>query len=150
MKRSLILLFSIFIFAFFSCNGNGSIGRDSKFENRSANQNKMLQNKILELEKSMLDYKKIADPSYSEKDVTECGYILNNYLIEIDNSKSKEQGILITKATIQRLNKLNEKCEHTLIETSEREEIAEIINKASFEKGYNNENEDVTGEWREW
>ena len=54
------------------------------------------------------------------------------------------------KMTVLRLNKLNEKCDFQLIETGEREQIAEIIISAGNLKGYNSLDDDITEEWREW
>ena len=105
---------------------------------------------ILRLKKSMLEYLEMAKPSYTKNDVNECENILNEYLAEIANSKSKDEGMKIVKNTVERLNTLNEKCDFQLIETSEREQIAEIIILASSKKGYNKPKEDITESWREW
>lgn len=56
----------------------------------------------------------------------------------------------IVKSTIEKLNILNGKCEGSLIETTEREQICEIIISASAKKGYNTIEEDITEAWREW
>ncbi|WP_167356145.1 hypothetical protein [Chryseobacterium jejuense] len=56
----------------------------------------------------------------------------------------------IVKSTVLKLNNLNEKCDYSLIETNEREQIAEIIILAGYEMGYNASDEDGTEEWREW
>jgi hypothetical protein len=48
------------------------------------------------------------------------------------------------------LNDLNAGCDHNLIETDQREDIAEIIIIAGNDKGYNELTEDITEEWREW
>jgi hypothetical protein len=57
--------------------------------------------------------------------------------------------MLIVKSTVLKLNALNEKCDLSLIETNEREQITEII-IASHKMKYNSLNEDITEEWREW
>jgi len=98
----------------------------------------------------MLDYMEVANPSYTKIDVEECAKILNNYVSEISNSGSKDEGMEIVEITIEKLNKLNEKCDFELIETSEREQIAEIIILESSKKGYNKPEEDITEAWREW
>ena len=92
----------------------------------------------------------IADPPYSKNDVEDCGKILNEFLSEINKSNSKEEGLRIVKVTVEKLNNLNNKCDSQLIETSEREEIADIINSATSSKGYNKYEDDITEEWREW
>jgi hypothetical protein len=48
------------------------------------------------------------------------------------------------------LNLLNEHCSHELIETYQRDCIAELINLAATEKGFNNKNKDLTEKWRKW
>ncbi len=102
------------------------------------------------LKESMISYMEDANPSYTEKDVEKCEVILKEYLKEIEKTKSKEAGMEVVKSTIIKLNELNEKCGSELIETSEREQIAEIIILASSKKGYNSQEEDITEKWREW
>lgn len=48
------------------------------------------------------------------------------------------------------LSHFNKQCGEVLIETSQREDICEIIIMASHLKGYNDMSEDITEEWREW
>lgn len=110
------------------------------------NLNKMLS----ELKESMISFMKCAEPSCTMDDINSCEKILKVYLVDINTSKNKEQGMEIVKATVINLNTLNGKTEETLIETSEREQIAEIIILASSRKGYNTMDEDITEEWREW
>ncbi|MBV8327824.1 hypothetical protein [Chryseobacterium sp.] len=105
---------------------------------------------ILDLKKNMEDYMNDADPSYTQADIDECASILIDYAINMLATKSKEDGMEIVKSTVLKLNTLNEKCDYSLIETNEREQIAEIIILTGSELGYNTVNEDVTEEWREW
>lgn len=105
---------------------------------------------IFLLQKSMLEYMEAAHPSYTKTDVEQCVKILNEYTIAISNATSKDEGMKIVKNTVESLNKLNEKCDFELIETSEREQIAEIIISESSKKGYNQSDEDITEDWREW
>ena len=102
------------------------------------------------LKTGMITYMNEANPEYTEKDVNQCVLILQSYILEIAKSKSKKDGIEIIKSKIQELNELNKKCGDQLIETGEREQIAEIIILAGYKKGYNQKDEDVTEEWREW
>ena len=53
------------------------------------------------------------------------------------------------KDTILALNALNETCEHSLIETDQREEICDLIIKAALSVGVGN-GDDITEEWRDW
>ena len=111
---------------------------------------KELDNLIIKLKKSMENHMKEANPSYSQKDVNECISLLSNYVINIFKTHSKDDALLIIKTTILKLNDLNERCDHSLIETNEREQIAEIIILAGHKMKYNSLNEDITEKWREW
>jgi len=98
----------------------------------------------------MIDYIEPGETGYTELDVEKCMTLLNNFLVEISDSDSKEKGMLSVKKVVVGLNNLNEKCEHELIETDQREDIAEIIILAGYLKGYNSKNEDITEDWRDW
>jgi hypothetical protein len=111
---------------------------------------KDLDKMLSELKESMISYMKSAEPPYTMDDIDSCEKILKAYLADINASKNKEQGMEIVKTTVINLNVLNDKTEESLIETSEREKIAEIIILASSRKGYNTVDEDITEEWREW
>jgi hypothetical protein len=54
------------------------------------------------------------------------------------------------KKIVLALNKLNEKCEYSLLETDEREMICDIINKSAKKAGIEEADEDLTAEYREW
>ncbi len=136
-----------------SCGGNNN----SYFEKNKNEKPQKITNKEvsidelkIDLKKSMLDFIKTGNTEYGEKDVNECFFIIDNFLIDIKNSKSKKEGLSIVKNTVLQLNNLNKKTNFSLIETMERENIAEIINLAGFEKGYNSKDEDITEQWREW
>lgn len=92
----------------------------------------------------------VSKPSYSQKDIDECISILSEYTTNILKTHSREEAMLIVKSTVLKLNALNEKCDLSLIETIEREQITEIIILASHKMKYNSLNEDITEEWREW
>ena len=132
---------------FVSCGGNNN----SNFEKNRNEQTQKITNKVktinelkIDLRKSMIDYIKTGNANYNEKDVKKCISIIDKFLIDIKNSKSKEDGLLIVKNTVLQLNNINKKTNFSLIETMERENIAEIINLAGYEKGYNAKDEDVT------
>jgi hypothetical protein len=112
--------------------------------------NKQLDSLILDLKKNMEDYMHENDPSYTQDDVNLCIATLSDYVIKVFATGSKGEGMKIVKSTVLKLNDLNEKCDFSLIETNEREQIAEIIISAGHEKGYNAVDEDITEEWREW
>lgn len=113
-------------------------------------ENSKYKTNIERLKSSMLSYMEIAGNPYSKDDIEETANILIQYLNQIEKSNSKEEGMKIVKNTVEKLNKLNEKCNSQLIETDEREQIAEIIILASSDKGYNKYEDDITEEWREW
>lgn len=156
MNIKLTTFFLLIITISHSCNGQKKDSNDkdesvTKEYSKAKNmENSTFEIQINILKKSMLEYMEMANPSYSKNDVDECVKILNEYLLEIKNSNSKEAGMKIVENTIKKLNKLNEKCNSELIETSEREQIAEIIILASSQKGYNTKEEDITENWREW
>ena len=66
----------------------------------------------------------------------------SNYLIEIDDTNSRDEGIAVIKRTTLALNDLNSRTNYSLIETWEREQICEAILQASSAKGYNEASED--------
>lgn len=105
---------------------------------------------LASLKSQMIDYIEFGQPDYSEKDVEKCIQLLNTFLSDMANSESKETGMKIAKDLILKLNDLNEACNGTLIETDQREQICAIIISAGHLKGYNEEDEDITEEWREW
>ena len=149
MKAILYIMLLIFV----SCGGNNN----SNFEKNRNEQTQKITNKVktinelkIDLRKSMIDYIKTGDANYNEKDVKKCISIIDKFLIDIKNSKSKGDGLSIVKNTVLQLNNLNKKTNFSLIETMERENIAEIINLAGYEKGYNSKDEDITEQWREW
>ena len=149
MKAILYIMLLIFV----SCGGNNN----SNFEKNRNEQTQKITNTVktinelkIDLRKSMIDYIKTGDANYNEKDVKKCISIIDKFLIDIKNSKSKEDGLLIVKNTVLQLNNINKKTNFSLIETMERENIAEIINLAGYEKGYNSKDEDITEQWREW
>lgn len=149
MKTILYIMLLIFV----SCGGNNN----SNFEKNRNEQTQKITNTVktinelkIDLRKSMIDYIKTGNANYNEKDVKKCISIIDKFLIDIKNSKSKEDGLLIVKNTVLQLNNINKKTNFSLIETMERENIAEIINLAGYEKGYNAKDEDITEQWREW
>lgn len=105
---------------------------------------------IKRLEVGMIDFITPGETSYTKKDVETCMDIVNSFLVNMEQSTSKEEGMKFVEKTVLKLNDLNLKCDHQLIETEQREDLAEIIILAGSLKGYNTENEDITEEWREW
>lgn len=111
---------------------------------------KQIDNLIINLQKSMEKYMKDAKPSYSQTDINECAVLLSDYSRNIFKTHSKEEALPVVKSTILKLNALNEKCNFSLIETNEREQIVRVVILAGNKMGYNSSEEDITEEWREW
>jgi hypothetical protein len=89
---------------------------------------------------------------YSKKHIERCASILDRYLSSIlDPSIHGERGRIMAavKTAVLELNDLNEQCEHSLIETDQREDICELIISAASLAGLDG-NDDITEEWREW
>ncbi|BDS11444.1 hypothetical protein [Aureispira anguillae] len=100
-------------------------------------------------QESMINYLD-STTSYDKNDVKKCMKIIDFYLIEIEKVISKKEGLSVIKTTVNMLNLLNEDCYHELIETDQREYLAQLINLAATEKGINEKNEDLTEKWRVW
>ncbi|WP_151893346.1 hypothetical protein [Patiriisocius marinistellae] len=98
----------------------------------------------------MIEYIEPGESEYTASDVEKCMILINNFLDKVSKSESKESGMLLVKNVVLDLNNLNENCDYELIETGQREQIAEIIILAGHLKGYNDINEDITEEWRDW
>lgn len=126
------------------------IKKNSSDANSNSTGKKHIDSLILELKRNMEDYMNEYQPSYSQKDIDFCISLLKDYVVAVLNSKSKEYAMSLVKTTVLKLNDLNEKTDFSLIETNERERIAEIIILAGNEMGYNDADEDITEEWREW
>ena len=102
------------------------------------------------LKEGMIAYISEDDAPYTEKDIDVCFNILKEYLEKMHQSSDMEEGMKHVKSAVLALNQLNEACDYCLIETNEREDICEIIIMAGHEKGYNDLEDDITEEWREW
>lgn len=105
---------------------------------------------IENLKIEMIEYIEFGQPEYTISDVEKCMKLIDNFLDEISQSDSKENGMISVKNVVLALNDLNQKCEYELIETYQREQIADIIILAGHLKGYNGRDEDITEDWREW
>ncbi|WP_336691134.1 MULTISPECIES: hypothetical protein [unclassified Chryseobacterium] len=149
MKNILIAVLAILNLVMCTQKKNIS-SSEIKTENTKLTGDKETNQLIIDLKKSMEDYMAVSKPSYSQKDIDECISILSEYTTNILKTHSREEAMLIVKSTVLKLNALNEKCDLSLIETNEREQITEIIILASHKMKYNSLNEDITEEWREW
>ena len=98
----------------------------------------------------MRDFCADGEAFYDNSHVTECERVLNDFLDVISRVDSAAEASESVRRTVEELNALNERCEHQLIETGQREGICAVIIRAGFLRGFNGESEDVTEAWREW
>lgn len=149
MKKNTILLASLILVAIIAGYFIYTLNITKTTEMKSTGDTE-IDNSISKVKNSMEDYMKDANGSYSQKDIDECVALLSDYAINIFKTHSKSEAMSIVKSTVLKLNALNEKCDLSLIETNEREQIAGIIILAGNKKGYNSIDDDITEEWREW
>lgn len=123
--------------------------KELKSKNMISN-NKEIGQILKRLKEDMIEFIEPQQTAYKESDVQDCVKIITDYLSNIEQAKSKEEGMIIVENSVILLNALNEKCEYELIETGQREDIAEIIIIAGNLKGFNSRDEDITEEWRDW
>lgn len=148
MKLKLLVL-NLILFTAFACGQNGNKNQNNKPE-MNLKENAEIIKTSESLKTGMIEYIEPGETEYTESDVEKCMTLINNFLDELSKSESKENGMISVKNVVLGLNDLNEKCEHELIETDQREQIADIIILAGHLKGYNDRNEDITEDWREW
>ncbi len=99
----------------------------------------------------MLDFIEGEDePDYTSEDVKLC---ITSLLEFMSSMESEAQTIASAKAHIKTLvlslNSLNQQCDDCLIETAQREDICEFIQKVISAANVTFVG-DVTEEWREW
>ena len=96
--------------------------------------------------------------SYNESHIQKCAELLDEYaasLASIDapaSAKRDKKIMAAVKKVVLALNKLNEKTDYEMLETDERESICVLITDAAVQAGLTElpEDDDVTGEWREF
>jgi len=90
------------------------------------------------------------DPDYSSQDVTACITSLLEFMSSMESdTQTIDSAKIYIKELVQSLNELNERCDNCLIETDQREEICEFIQKVLSTANVDVEG-DVTEECREW
>lgn len=105
---------------------------------------------VVSVRASMVEYMELDESSYTVKDIDKCMNLIDHFLGEMSAADSKKVAMPHVKKVVLALNDLNEACDHELIETDQRELLAEIIILAGYLKGYNKRTEDTTEDWREW
>ena len=99
------------------------------------------------------DYDPNFDSGYTQEEINQCEKLLDLFLTSLEKlpETSKNEYILdVVKKVVFGLNKLNEDCDYSLIETDQREDLCELIITASKKAGLESNEDDVTEEWREW
>jgi hypothetical protein len=92
------------------------------------------------------------NPGYSEEDIDACKSIIDSFLESLrEVSVGNDQIVMAAiKKAVLALNALNEKCDYSIIETDQREDLAMLIIKAAALAGVGDGACDITEEWREW
>jgi hypothetical protein len=114
------------------------------------------ESEVLALKKTAIDgmisYMKQGDVGYAQKHVNQCVKILDRYLDKLKQLRgpgTDEKILSEAKTAVLELNSLNEKCDGSLLETDQREQICELMIVAARHAGLTLEG-DFTEEWREW
>jgi hypothetical protein len=91
------------------------------------------------------------DAGYTQEHVEECDLVLTDFLKRVNAHSSADPAVLMNdvKTVVLALNQLNEKCDCSIIETLQRDDICTLIDDALEQVGLNFES-DVTEEWRNW
>ncbi len=111
-------------------------------------ENKEIQNTLEQLREGLLEME--PDASFDVADVDQLDKVLRSYLTHIEHTDTKQEALSLVEQTVEAINTLNESADEEMIETMERESIAEIINTVCHLKGYCEKDEDLTEEYREW
>jgi hypothetical protein len=92
------------------------------------------------------------EAGYSQAEVDECARIVDDLLASLHEVRGAEDGVLkVVRATVDRLNELNERCDCALIDATQRDELCDLINAAARDAGLKSSpHEDITETWREW
>ncbi|WP_318627395.1 hypothetical protein [Paenibacillus polymyxa] len=99
--------------------------------------------------KRMVEY---GDDLFTEEKLLMSDKVLDNYLnqlILLQEAKHPESIMKAVAEIVITFNELNDANDY-FIETMEREELAEFIDKAARLAGLEIEEQDTTEEWREW
>jgi hypothetical protein len=93
------------------------------------------------------------DAGYTQKHIDRCSALIDEFLASMGKTPEVQKNKYImtaVKKTVLKLNKLNEGCDCSLIETDQREDICKLINSAARHAGLESSANDITEEWREW
>lgn len=98
------------------------------------------------------------ETDFSEKHIAKCAELMRVYaetlskLTEPQGSSRDKKIMAAVKKLILSLNKLNEKTDYAMLETDERENICALVQDMAVACGLSDlpDDDDVTGEWREF
>jgi hypothetical protein len=93
------------------------------------------------------------DAGYTQKHVDRCQAIIDEFLDSLEKAPEAQKNEYIlaaAKKIVLKLNKLNEKCDFSLIGTDQREDLCELIISAARHAGLESSVYDITEEWRDW
>lgn len=92
------------------------------------------------------------EAGYSQAEVDECARIVDDLLTSLHEVRGHEPEVLkVVRATVDRLNELNERCDCALIDATQRDELCDLINAAARDAGLRSSpHDDITETWREW
>ncbi|WP_420458191.1 hypothetical protein [Neolewinella sp.] len=103
---------------------------------------------LSELERTMREY--LPNAEYTDVHVDRCLTLLRQYATNMNTAADRKEGMEYVEHTVLQLNALDNGTDNTLIETGERELIAEFIITQGHRRGFNSLDEDITEEYREW
>lgn len=89
------------------------------------------------------------EPYYPLEKVDECGRIIDDFLAAMAHASGEPAIMAEVKRTVLALNKLNDECGGSLIETSQREDLCDLIERAANMAGLATD-DDITERWRHW
>ena len=95
----------------------------------------------------------IEDDICTMEDVEKCSSILERYiddLVTVSKDPNDEAIMKAVETAVKKLNKLNERCECELIESTISDDICDFIHNAAVEAGLVDIPENVCDDWREF
>lgn len=99
------------------------------------------------------DFDEDFDAGYTQADIDRCAKIVDELLATLEavpKPKTNEAILKAVKAAVIKLNRLNDRCDGSLIETDQREQLCGLIIAATQRAGLVSSVGDVTEQWREW
>lgn len=90
------------------------------------------------------------DAGYTQEHIDACDAALETFFTEMSRATHNRDAILATvRKLVLCLNDINHRCDGSMIETDQREQICDLVAVAATEAGLDTD-DDLTEEWREW